>query len=122
LTRNPGGKGSLSQTDEVEENELFKINRMVSMKENSSPSLLVGNNGVVYDISNTNKINGFQSTYGVHVPKEVIRRRLDMLLYSTSQNIKNIIFRQTQETQTHAQPTGECWWWINSAFAMNLSR
>ena len=62
LTRNPGGKGSLSQTDEVHqesEAELFKINRLLSVKENSSPNLLVGNNGVVYDISNTNKINGF---------------------------------------------------------------
>jgi hypothetical protein len=64
----------------------------------------------------------------VHSPKDVIRRKLDILLYSTSQNIKNLIFKQTQESQGYpgGPPVamglnGECFW-TDSIFAQNLTK
>jgi len=58
-----------------------------------NPNQLIGNNGVIYDITKSNKIHGYQTSLGLHVPKEVIRRKLDTLLYSTCQQIKNLIFK-----------------------------
>jgi hypothetical protein len=91
-----------------------------------NPNQILGSNGILYDLTKSNKINGHSSSLGVHVPKEILRKKMDVLLYSTSQNIKNLIFKQTQETQifpgANAPAPNECWWWVNSQFAQNLAR
>lgn len=65
----------------------------------ASPNELWSNLGIAYDITRSNKVNGIfgsqQGSLGVHIPKDVLRRKLDILLYSTSQSIKNLIFKQT---------------------------
>jgi hypothetical protein len=55
-------------------------------------------NGSAYDIS----------SLSTHVPKDVIRRKLDVLLYSISQQIKNTIIKQSGD-------------WNNAFFAQTVT-
>jgi hypothetical protein len=93
----------------------------------SNPNHLWSSIGIAYDISRSNKANN-NSSLGVHIPKDVLRRKLDILLYSTSQNIKNLIFKQSQEAQGYPNGppagighNGECYW-SDSTFAQNLTK
>ena len=61
-----------------------------------NPNYIWSSSGIAYDITKSNKANN-KSSVGVHIPKDVLRKKLDILLYSTSQNIKNLIFKQSQE-------------------------
>ena len=93
----------------------------------SNPNHLWSSCGIAYDITKSNKANN-KSSVGVHIPKDVLRKKLDILLYSTSQNIKNLIFKQSQEAQGYSNgppagigSNGECYW-SDSTFAQNLTK
>lgn len=112
--------------------EFFRLNRILAVTHDkreadpnsifdellTSPNQIFANNGIVYDITKSTKINGYQSSLGVHIPKDVIRRKLDILLYTTSQQIKNLIFKQTQEAQGLGPENA----WINATFAQQLTK
>lgn len=55
------------------------------------PNLLVSNNGVTYDVTSSQAIP--LSSNGICVPKEVMRRKIDLVLYTISKQIKNLIVK-----------------------------
>ena len=58
----------------------------------ADPNLLVSNNGVTYDVTSAQAVP--LTSKGMCIPKEVIRRKLDIVLYAISKQIKNIIVKQ----------------------------
>lgn len=53
------------------------------------------------------------------VPREALRKKMDVFLQATSVQIKNLILKQTQEMNFYlsGSSSSECWWWVNSRFA-----
>lgn len=73
---------------------------------------------MIYSGTKFEKPNG---SLGIHIPKEIIQRKIDILLYTTAQQIKNLILKQTQEVHPFTTPNIESFW-MDASFAQNLSK